>query len=111
MSKISPIARKVSMVPAMYIHVAGGLNFAATKNPRVAGSVNLPTICGMKNSPHMRRRITIPLSKLNLSAHDMLSPRDDLSSFQWIAEGGARLSGPHPEEWPKAASRRMDHKP
>ena len=38
------------MVPAMYIQVAGGLNLAATKKPRVAGSVNLPTMCGMKNS-------------------------------------------------------------
>ena len=62
------------MVPAMYIQVAGGLNLAATKKPKVAGSVNLPTMCGMKNSAQIRRRSTIGLSRLNLSAHDMRSP-------------------------------------
>src|SRR3954465_5489178 len=84
------MVRSVSMVPAMYIQVAGGLNLAATKKPRVAGSVNLPTICGMKNSAQIRRRSTIGLRRLNLSAHDMLSPVPALCrSFQWIAPGGA----------------------
>jgi hypothetical protein len=43
----------VSIVPAMYIQVAGGLNLAALKKFSVAGSVNLPTMCGMKNSPQI----------------------------------------------------------
>src|SRR5258708_7631844 len=68
------MVRSVSMVPAMYIQVAGGLNLAATKKPNVAGSVNLPTMCGMKNSAQTRRRSTIGLSRLNLSAQDMRSP-------------------------------------
>ena len=84
------------MVPAMYIQVAGGLNLAALKKPSVAGSVNLPTMCGMKNSAQIRRRTTIPLSRLNLSAHDMLSPVDaDFGSFQWIALG-RRKAAHHP---------------
>src|SRR5947207_3050580 len=62
------------MVPATYIQVAGGLNLAALKKPSVAGSVNLPTTCGMKNSAQISRRSTIGLSRLNLSAHDMASP-------------------------------------
>ena len=79
------------MVPAIYIQVAGGLNLAATKKPKVAGSVNLPTMCGMKNSAQIRRRSTIGLSRLNLSAHDMRSPvARQFGSFQWIARGGAR---------------------
>src|SRR6478672_3665218 len=68
------------MVPAIYIQVAGGLNLAALKKPSVAGSVNLPTTCGMKNSAQTRRRTTIPLSRLNLSAHDMLSPKTTILS-------------------------------
>src|SRR5438477_3337216 len=81
------------MLPAMYIQVAGGLNLAATKKPKVAGSVNLPTMCGMKNSAQIRRRSTIGLRRLNLSAHDMLSPvAATCTSFQWIAPGGARVS-------------------
>src|SRR6186997_29793 len=81
----------VSMVPAMYIQVAGGLNLAATKKPNVAGSVNLPTTCGMKNSAQIRRRSTIGLSRLNLSAQDMRFPRRAVyGSFQWIAPDGAR---------------------
>ena len=64
----------VSIAPAMYIQVAGGLNLAALKKPSVAGSVNLPTTWGMKNSAQVRRSSTIPLSRLNLSAQDMLSP-------------------------------------
>jgi len=46
--------------PAMYIQVAGGLNLAALKKFSVAGSVNLPTMCGMKNSPQIRRRMFTP---------------------------------------------------
>src|SRR4051812_45324593 len=77
----------------MYIQVAGGLNLAATKKPRVAGSVNLPTMCGMKNSAQISRRSTIGLRRLNLSAHDMLSPVPALCrSFQWIAPGGASFT-------------------
>ena len=56
------------------IQVAGGLNLAALKKQSVAGSVNLPTTCGMKNSAQIRRRSTIGLNRLNLSAHDMRSP-------------------------------------
>ena len=33
MPKMSPIARMISITQAMYIQVAGGLNFAATKKP------------------------------------------------------------------------------
>src|SRR3954466_8446783 len=89
MSKNSKIVSTISMVPAMYIQVAGGLNLAATKKPKVAGSVNLPTTCGMKCSATVRRRITMPFSKLNLSAHDMLPP-DAFVHFngsRWMKQG------------------------
>src|SRR5271163_1157485 len=63
MAKTRPMVRKVSIVPATYIQVAGGWNLAALKKFSVAGSVNLPTMCGMKNSPQTRRRTTTPLVK------------------------------------------------
>src|SRR2546430_16717996 len=106
MSNTSPIVRQVSMVPAMYIQVAGGLNLAALKKPSVAGSVNLPTTCGMKNIAQIRRRTTTPLSKLNLSAHDMLSPVIFRIHFQgsrpdaqgWLHQGSfLPLSQPAPK--------------
>src|SRR5581483_12493146 len=74
MSKNSRIVSTVSIEPAIYIQVAGGLNLAALKKFSVAGSVNLPTTCGMKNSAQIRRSTTTPFSRLNLSAQDMHSP-------------------------------------
>ena len=62
------------MAPAIYIQVAGGLKPALTKNSSVAGTVILPTICGMKNSAQMMRRILNSLSRLNLSANDIGRP-------------------------------------
>src|SRR5438477_10707364 len=94
MSNTSPMVRNVSMVPAMYIHVAGGLNLAALKNPKVAGSVNLPTMCGMKNSAQIRRRSTIGLRRLNLSAHDMLFPRGGYLRFISMDRAGWRKALP-----------------
>ena len=38
--KINPIASTVSMTQAVYIQNAGGLNFAATKNPSASGTKN-----------------------------------------------------------------------
>src|SRR5215510_12176064 len=75
MSSTSRMVRTVSIAPAMYIQVAGGLNLAALKKPSVAGSVNLPTTWGMKNSAQVSRSSTTPFSRLNLSAHDMRFPR------------------------------------
>src|ERR1051325_3498685 len=89
MSNTSPIVRSVSIEPAMYIQVAGGLNLAALKKPKVAGSVNLPTMCGMKNSAQIRRKSTIGLRRLNLSAHDMLSP---VSAFAVHFNGSRRVA-------------------
>src|SRR6478672_4027571 len=104
MSKNSKSVSTVSMVPATYIQVAGGLNLAALKKPRVAGSVNLPTTCGMKCSAMVRRRITIPLSKLNLSAQDMLSPRDDIAvhfnGLPKVAQGRDIRAQPRCSSWP-----------
>ena len=51
---------------AIYIQVAGGLNLAALKKFSVAGSVNLPTMWGMKTSPQIRRRTLTPLEKSKL---------------------------------------------
>src|SRR5215470_2520319 len=82
----------VSIAPAMYIQVAGGLNLAALKKFNVAGSVNLPTTCGMKCSAQVSRRITVPSSRLNLSAQDMRFPSSGVrGAFQWIAGGRARV--------------------
>src|SRR5580693_5985832 len=61
MANTSPMVSSVSTPPAKYIQVAGGSNLAALKKFNVAGSVNLPTICGMKNSPQISRRILSPL--------------------------------------------------
>src|ERR1041384_6623260 len=78
--------------PATWMYVAGGLNLAALKKPNVAGSVNLPTTCGMKNSAQIRRRSTSGLSRLNLSAQDMRFPRCGVcGAFQMIATGRARV--------------------
>ena len=52
----------------------GRIELGGLEEASVAGSVNLPTTWGMKNSAQIRRSSTIPLSRLNLSAHDMLSP-------------------------------------
>src|SRR6476469_1455414 len=82
------------MPPAMYIQVAGGLNLAALKKPNVASSVNLPTMCGMKNSAQIRRRSTIGLRRLNLSAHDMLSPRGGYLHFISMDRAGWRKASP-----------------
>src|SRR5208337_5246389 len=60
------IVRSVSIVPATHIQVAGGLNLAALKKFSVAGSVNLPTMCGIKNSPQIRRRMLTPLLRSKL---------------------------------------------
>ena len=54
------------MLPAMYIQVAGGLNLAALKKFKVAGSVNLPTMCGMKNNLQIRRKMFTPLVRSKL---------------------------------------------
>ena len=62
------------MAPAIYIHVAGGLKPALTKNSSVAGTVILPTMCGMKKAPQMMRRILNSLSRLNLSARLVTLP-------------------------------------
>ena len=48
--RTSRCASTVSIAPAIYIQVAGGLKPASTKNSSVAGTVILPMICGMKNS-------------------------------------------------------------
>src|SRR5262245_47358400 len=71
MPKNKPIQRNVSIVPAIYIQVAGGLKPALTKNSSVAGTVIFPTICGMKNTAQIIRRRLNSLSRLNLSASDM----------------------------------------
>src|SRR5688572_1752144 len=95
MSNTSAIVSTVSIAPAMYIQVAGGLNFAALKKFNVAGSVNLPTTCGMKKSAQTRRKRTTPFSKLNLSAHDMLFPHlRDFSHFN----GSRRVAQGRSEE-------------
>src|SRR5271166_3008923 len=60
------IVRSISIAPATYIQVAGGLNLAALKKFSVAGSVNLPTMCGIKNSPQIRRRMLTPLLRSKL---------------------------------------------
>ena len=66
----------VSIVPATYIQVAGGLNLAAVKKFNVAGSVNLATMCGMKNNPQIRRSTTTPLLMSNECARPaMMIPR------------------------------------
>jgi len=42
----------------------------------VAGSVNLPTMCGMKNNPQIRRRTTTPLVISNVCTKpDMAFPQ------------------------------------
>src|SRR5436190_19593362 len=65
----------VSIAPAMYIQVAGGLNLAVLKKFSVAGSVNLPTMCGMKNSPQIRRRTLTPSVRSKFCAQpDMMPP-------------------------------------
>src|SRR5712691_10432046 len=69
-----PTQSTVSIVPEMYIQVAGGLKPALTKNSSVAGTVILPTIWGTKNSAQMMRRILNSFSRLNLSVIDILSP-------------------------------------
>src|SRR5262245_25160448 len=71
MPKNNPMQRTVSIVPAIYIQVAGGLNPALTKNSSVAGTVILPMMCGIKNTAQMMRRMLNSLSRLNLSASDM----------------------------------------
>ncbi len=74
MPKIKQVASTVSIAPAIYIQVAGGLKPAATKNSSVAGTVILPMMCGMKKAPQMMRRILNSLNRLNLSANDIVSP-------------------------------------
>src|ERR1700761_6427678 len=92
MSNSSRMVSTVSIEPATYIQVAGGLNLAALKKLSVAGSVNLPTTCGMKCSAQVSRRITVPSSRLNLSAQDMRFPRCGFGgAFQWIAGERARV--------------------
>src|SRR4029078_13223953 len=71
MPKNNPMHRTVSIAPAMYIQVAAGFEPALTKNSSVAGTVILPTMCGMKNTAQMMRRILNSLSRLNLWAGDM----------------------------------------
>src|SRR6185437_457118 len=73
MPKNNPRQRTVSIVPEIYIHVAGGLNPALTKNSSVAGTVILPTIWGMKNTAQIMRKILNSLSRLNLSASDIVT--------------------------------------
>ena len=41
MAKIKPVASTVSMTQAVYIQIAGGLNFAALKKPSASGTKNL----------------------------------------------------------------------
>src|SRR3954453_22209399 len=92
MPSSSRMVSTVSIEPATYIQVAGGLNLAALKKFSVAGSVNLPITCGRKNSAQASRRITVPSSRLNLSAQDTRFPRcDDCGAFQWIAAQRARV--------------------
>src|SRR5262245_13237400 len=74
MPKNNPMQRTVSIAPAMYIQVAGGLKPALTKNSRVAGTVIFPMMWGMKNTAHAMRRMLKPSSKLNLSASNIWSP-------------------------------------
>src|SRR5581483_4015240 len=74
MPKIKQIASTVSIAPAIYIQVAGGLKPALTKNSSVAGTVILPTMCGMKKAPQMMRRMLNSFGRLNLSAHDIGIP-------------------------------------
>src|SRR5215475_13835946 len=74
MPKKRPIVRRVSIEPAIYIHVAGGLKPALTKNSSVAGTVILPMIWGTKNRAQMMRRMLNSLNRLNLSASDMAAP-------------------------------------
>src|SRR6476469_401132 len=75
MPNTKPMVSTVSIAPAMYIQVAGGLNLAALKKLSVAGSVNLPTMCGMKNSPQIKRRTLTPSVRSKFCAHpDMMPP-------------------------------------
>src|SRR4029078_7372006 len=71
MPKNKPMHRTVSIVPAIYIQVAGGLKPALTKNSNVAGPGVVPTMGGMKKTAQMMRRTLNSLSRLNLSASDM----------------------------------------
>ena len=86
------------MLPAIYIQVAGGLKPALTKNSSVAGRVILPTICGMKNSAQMMRRMLNSFSRLNLSANDIAAPPGFLLARK-IALLGPRAK-PYPERGP-----------
>src|SRR5215475_12502180 len=73
MPKNNPMQRIVSIVPAIYIHVAGGLKPAFTKKSSVAGTVIFPIMGGMKNTAQVMRRMLNSLNRLNLSASDMVS--------------------------------------
>src|ERR1700720_2081999 len=75
MANTRQMVSTVSIAPATYIHVAGGLNLAALKKLSVAGSVNLPTMCGMKNSPQIRRSTLTPSVRSKFCAQpDMVPP-------------------------------------
>src|SRR6478752_5755667 len=75
MANTRQMVSTVSIAPAMYIHVAGGLNLAALKKLSVAGSVNLTTMCGMKNSPQIKRRTLTPSVRSKFCAQpDMMPP-------------------------------------
>src|SRR4029453_4422569 len=74
MPKNNPMQRTVSIAPAMYIQVAGGLKPALTKNSSVAGTVIFAMMWGMKNTAHAMRRMLKPSSRLNLSASDIWFP-------------------------------------
>src|SRR5579885_112950 len=71
MSKNKQRHSTVSMAPAIYIQVAGGLKPALTKKSSVAGTVSLPTMSGMKKTAQIMRRMLNSLSRLKLSTHDI----------------------------------------